>query len=76
MSFVTYIESVRARNPQVFAAKRITITVESLTVLLKHAHGAGHAEGVRFREDLGKLAGDGVKDIFAEMFGGKNPFGK
>ena len=68
MSASKYIEDLKAKQPKLFAAKRISITVVSFLSIVEHAHKAGAAEQDKFHKELNDMACDG--SIFEQMFGG------
>jgi len=68
-----YIASIKANNPRLFEAIRITLAPASLVQQIERAydagHSAGHTAGHKFAEDLRKLGGQRGADIFTDMFG-------
>lgn len=42
MTWIEFIEELERKNPQLFAAERISITVDSFRAQLRRAYEAGH----------------------------------
>lgn len=63
------INQYAGRQPKLFSAVRITISVESLKDIIRHAH----ATGVEHATESLRPADDDIPEVFRSIFNRKSP---
>lgn len=64
MTFSEFLANKRKQNPKIFAANKITITIESLIAQLEAAYNAGYGNLNREQRDSTKPGFDFLSDLF------------